>query len=125
MLSFSCHLSLGFVGHSSEVSANKFLATTASNTDDDHGAHQHRTIVDELNWDLMLELNGEKRWRGDVHGVNDVNSGGNIVYVSPGIRVSLQRFSAFFSAGYPLLDDSNGRQSDVDFRIMGGVGLAF
>jgi hypothetical protein len=93
--------------------------------DHDHGAHQHRTIVDELNWDLMLELNGEKRWRGDVHGVNDVNSGGNIVYVSPGIRVSLQRFSAFFSAGYPLLDDSNGRQSDVDFRIMGGVGLAF
>ncbi|MFT4560965.1 MAG: hypothetical protein ACI9BW_000703 [Gammaproteobacteria bacterium] len=102
------------------------LAVVFSPTKDhDHGAHEHSSFIDEITWDLMLELNGEQRWRDNVQGIDDGNSGGSVVYLSPGIRASLQRFSAFFSVGYPLVDDSNGRQSDVDFRIMGGLGFGF
>ncbi|MFT4585632.1 MAG: hypothetical protein ACI8XZ_005406, partial [Gammaproteobacteria bacterium] len=115
-------------GQDSELGDALFynLAVVFSPTKDhDHGGHEHSSIIDEVAWDLMLEINGEQRWSDKVRGVNDANSGGNIIYLSPGIRASFRQLSAFFSFGYPLVDDSNGHQSDVDFRIMGGVGFGF
>ena len=49
--------------------------------------------------DLVLELNGE--WHGhEVEGgVKDANSGGNVIYLSPGLRISMDKWSAFASVG--------------------------
>jgi len=94
-------------------------------TGHDHGRHQHSSVLDEIRWELMLELNGEQRWKNNVSGRSEANSGGNVIYLSPGVRVSCAKFSAFVSFGYPMVDDSNGWQLGIDYRLSGGVAIAF
>jgi hypothetical protein len=91
----------------------------------DHGGHQHTSLLDEIRWELMLELNGEQRWKNRISGSNEANSGGNVIYLSPGLRASYAKFSAFFSFGYPVVDDPNGWQSDIDFRLSGGIAIGY
>ncbi len=93
--------------------------------DHDHRAHEHASLIDDLRWELMLEINGEQRWEDRVRNTTEANSGGNVVYLSPGARISYQNISAFLSYGYPVVDDSIGWQSDFDFRLSGGIAVAF
>jgi len=87
-----------------------------------HQGHDHS----HLSWDLMLELNGEHRQKNDVDGERDANTGGDVVFLSPGVRLSSSHsWSLFLSAGTPVYDDFNGIQTDVDYRLVGGVGFAF
>jgi len=87
-----------------------------------HRGHDHS----HLKWDLMLELNGEYREKNDVDGENDVNTGGDVIFLSPGVRVSSSdQWSLFVSVGKSVYDDFNGRQTDVDYRLVGGLGFAF
>jgi hypothetical protein len=86
------------------------------------GHHDHSHIT----WDVMLELNGEYRKKNEVDGNTEDNTGGDIIYLSPGIRVSSSAsWSLFMSAGIPVYDDLNGRQADTDYRLVGGIGFAF
>ncbi len=94
-------------------------------TDHDHGTHQHQSPLDEIRWELVLEVNGEMRWKDRLDGRHEVNSGGNRIYLSPGLRVSFKQASAFVSVGYPVVDDANGWQSDIELRIVGGVAIGF
>jgi hypothetical protein len=88
----------------------------------DHHGHDHS----HLKWDLMLELNGEYRGKNDVDGEKDDNTGGDVIFLSPGVRLSSSdTWSLFLSVGTPVYDDYNGRQTDVDYRLVGGVGFAF
>lgn len=74
----------------------------------------------------MLEFNGEYRDKNDVDGEKDGNTGGDIIFLSPGVRVSSSdRWSLFLSAGKTVYDDFNGIQTDVDYRLVGGLGFAF
>ncbi len=82
-------------------------------------AHRH------LRWELMLELNGEKRWKNAIAGTHERNSGGNLVYLAPGVRLSYGAAGGFLSVGIPLLDDPNGAQTDVDYRLVGGLSYVF
>jgi hypothetical protein len=87
-----------------------------------HHDHQHS----HLKWDLMLELNGEYRDKNDVDGDKDDNTGGDVIFLSPGVRLSSSdRWSLFLSVGKSVYDDFNGRQTDVDYRMVGGFGFAF
>ncbi|MCZ6773746.1 MAG: hypothetical protein O7G83_17440, partial [Proteobacteria bacterium] len=83
------------------------------------GAHPH------LRWDAMLEINGETRWKNEIGGASEAHSGGTVVYLSPGLRVSYRRVGAFVSIGYPIVDTPEGVQSDVNFRLIGGVSFVF
>lgn len=77
-------------------------------------------------WDLMLELNGQWRQKQNVNGATDKNSGGNIIFLSPGLRVTMDdKWSMFASIGIPILEDLNGKQPDTDFRIIVGTGWSF
>ena len=74
----------------------------------------------------MLEVNGEYRDKNDVDGEKDEHTGGDVVFLSPGVRVSSSdRWSLFLSAGKTVYDDFNGIQTDVDYRLVGGLGFAF
>ena len=87
-----------------------------------HHGHDHS----HLKWDLMLELNAEHRDNNEVNGEQDDNSGGEVIFLSPGIRVSSSdNWSLFVSLGKSIYDDFNGRQTDVDYRLVGGIGYAF
>ena len=95
---------------------------------DSHATHEHDhhagSEYSGLKLDLSVELNGETRRKNKISGVSEDNSGGTIVYVSPGVRVSSGKFSGFISYGIQVVENQNGVQTDVDSRIVAGISLA-
>lgn len=92
------------------------------------GAHEHAAASTEhshLAWDLVLELNGERTRRQTIAGREDPNSGGNVVYLSPGVRLSGESWSAWLSAGRPVVRHLNGVQHEPDYRLVAGVAARF
>ena len=75
--------------------------------------------------DLVLEVNGEWHAKEVAAGVSDQNSGGNTVYLSPGLRLSQGNWSSFVSVGVPVIKDTNGLQSEPTIRLMTGIGVSF
>lgn len=84
-----------------------------------HGGHNHTGL------DLVLELNGEWRDEETVAGEVDGNSGGNLLFLSPGVRASGQSWAASVSFGVPVSENLNGIQVDPDWRLIGGVNVSF
>jgi hypothetical protein len=72
--------------------------------------------------DLVLELNGEWHDRQSGEGLH---SGGNTVYLSPGLRLSIDKWSGFVSVGVPIVNDLNGIQPEPEWRVLTGVGVNF
>lgn len=69
-------------------------------------------------WTGILELNGTWQDYLKSGGMTDPNSGGNIVYISPGVRYSGgSNWNTALSIGTPIVKDSNGFQTDPDYRI--------
>jgi Putative MetA-pathway of phenol degradation len=90
-----------------------------------HDHHEHGTnLLDYI--DVVLELNGDYRKKTDISGEKEAHSGGNTLYVSPGVRVGIgHTWSLFTSVGIPIIDDLNGVQSESDYRIFGGISKSF
>lgn len=79
-------------------------------------------IPGKIMLDLVLEANGEWKQKEEIDGSKDENSGGHILYLSPGMRVRLNNsVSAFISVGIPVIQDLNGIQSDTNFRTLLGI----
>jgi hypothetical protein len=76
-------------------------------------------------FDVILELNGEWHGRQVIGGVTDPNSGGNVVYLSPGVRFSMDKWSAFASVGFPVVNQMYGIQAEPDWRLLTGVAVSF
>ena len=75
--------------------------------------------------DAMLELNGEWHDKQRTAGVADPNSGGNTVFLSPGLRLTVEKWSGFLSLGIPVVTDVNGTQAKSDWRLLTGAAAAF
>jgi hypothetical protein len=71
------------------------------------------------------ELNGEWHDHQKVAGVIDPNSGGNTVYLAPGLRATYDRFSSFALVGVPIANHMNGLQSKPDYKVLFGMAVAF
>ncbi|PCI12432.1 MAG: hypothetical protein COB71_08975 [Thiotrichales bacterium] len=77
----------------------------------EHSSHQH------IAGDTILELNGKRRAKNEAHETRSAHSGGNLIDLSPGVRITLaNRWNLYTSLSIPVLDDSNGTQVDVDCR---------
>ncbi len=84
-------------------------------------SHGHPTTLD-----LILEANGD--WRDKVveNGDEDGNTGGNVVFLSSGARLSWGcGWAATVSTGVPVLKDLNGIQSEPGLRILVGISRGF
>lgn len=91
----------------------------------DHASHDHSDSESTgVEWDLLIELNGETRAKNEISGIEDENSGGSILFLSPGVRVSAGKFGGFISVGMPVIENQNGKQTDIDTRIVAGLSLA-
>lgn len=101
-----------------------------------HRAHRHAKVESHLHHveaaptpslavDLILELNGEWAAKQQAGGVKDDNSGGHSLYLSPGIRFSYDKVSAFATVGVPFVNDLNGYQAEPDWRLFTGVAMSF
>ncbi len=93
--------------------------------DDDGHQHAHAHAHAGLALDLVLELNGEWHAEQVTDGISDPNSGGNTIFLSPGLRLSEDKWSGFVSVGIPIVDDLNGIQSEPDWRVLIGGSLSF
>jgi hypothetical protein len=91
----------------------------------DDGHHHAHQEANGPALDAVLELNGEWHAKEATQGVKDENSGGTTIYVSPGLRLSLDHWSSFVSWGIPVLKDLNGIQSEPDWRIATGAFVSF
>lgn len=95
------------------------------------GSHRHKHRHEEAPapqgpaLDLVLEVNGEWHARQEVAGARDPNSGGSVVFLSPGLRLSYERWSGFVSVGVPIVNDLNGLQAEPDWRLLTGVAANF
>ena len=93
--------------------------------------HRHAHPLDKIpaapQWtvDLILEMNGEWHDFESTSGVRDPNSGGNVILLSPGVRIARGAFSGFASFGIPVVNDMNGLQSKTSYRLLTGVAYAF
>jgi len=77
-------------------------------------------------WTAILELNGERQDRQITAGVQDRNSGGNTVFISPGVRYSGGKsWNTALSVGAPIVKDLNGYQTPPDYRITYRFVVAF
>jgi len=83
------------------------------------GAHSHRGV------DLALELNGEWHDEQSEHGERDPNSGGHVLYLSPGVRVVHDQTAGYLSIGTPVVSDMNGVQAEPDLRLIAGLSRRF
>jgi hypothetical protein len=75
--------------------------------------------------DAVLELNGEWHGKDETANVLDPSSGGHVLLLSPGLRVSYGGFAGFASFGIPIVNQMNGLQSKTEYRLLTGVAYAF
>ena len=98
-----------------------------------HAGHSHGRMVTKapvaaaphahVALDALLELNGEWHDKQQTAGVVDPNSGGNTIYVSPGLRLTVENWSSYVLVGIPVVNDLNGIQAPPAWRVIGGVSV--
>ena len=80
----------------------------------------------DVAWDLVLELNGEWRDKEDIDGETNDDSGGTLLFLSPGIRATTDFGMSFsLSVGAPIITDLNGLQSTPQWRAIAGISMGF
>lgn len=80
----------------------------------DHRAHRHS---DDFNVSLVLEANGEWTGKTEIDNHKSEHSGGNLVYFSPGLTLTLHQWVLSASVGVPHAD-LNGLQGEPDLRFL-------
>jgi hypothetical protein len=87
-------------------------------------AFSYRAVKKPITVDLLFEANGEWKQKQKTDGAEDENSGGNVVFLSPGIKFSWDKnCMAYLSFGFPVVQDLNGIQADAKYR--GSAGLIY
>lgn len=99
--------------------------THADGTVHRHGPEAAQPTAPQFTLDGVLELNAEWHDRERVAGISNRSSGGNTVYLSPGLRASYANLSGFVSVGVPVVNHINGIQSKPSHRVVGGLALSF
>jgi hypothetical protein len=89
-----------------------------------HG-HEEPAATPAPALDLVLELNGELHQKQVTSGVVDQNSGGTLIYLSPGFRLSYDKWSSYVSVGILIVNEPYGIQPEASWRLISGVSLAF
>jgi hypothetical protein len=90
--------------------------------------HQHSHMQEAFRGpalDLVVELNGEWHAKEVQSGVTDSNSGGNTLYLAPGLRFSKDNWSSYLSVGIPIINDLNGIQAEPEIRVVTGLSVTF
>lgn len=97
-----------------------------------HGGHHHDHAAEPrshgsgpLAVDVSLGINGQWHGKQAIAGVLDDNTGGNVVMLTPSVRVSIDKWEGFVNFGIPISRELNGIQSEPNWQLSTGVALAF
>ena len=97
-----------------------YRAGTGPHFHDDGSFERHSAL------DYVLELNGEWQDSEAIGAEIDPHSGGNQLFLSPGIRyLSKNRWNAALSIGIPIVDNLKGIQNDPEPRAVLSLGFDF
>lgn len=103
---------------------NAALSYRLAQMDHSHGARADDTAHGHLAWDVLLELNARSQRMNKTLGIDDDNSGGTVVFLSPGLRLSAASgWSGFLSLGVPISEKLKGEQTDTRYRLIAGVSV--
>jgi hypothetical protein len=75
--------------------------------------------------DALLEINGEWHDKQRTAGIVDPNSGGNTIFISPGLRLTVENWSTYMMVGFPVVNVYNGIQATPTWRVLAGVSAVF
>ena len=96
-----------------------------------HGGHDHAedqtagNSFGPMTIDLTLGLNADWHDQQEINNMRDGNTGGTVVYLSPGVRVSTERTTASLTLGIPIATHLDGYQSEPDWRLASSFGVKF
>ena len=91
---------------------------------DQHSKSHHDSLA--FGVDVFVELNGEYRQKDSISGIENDNTGGNVLYLSIGTRLTTNKsFNAFALVSLPMLENLYGLQTDNDYKMVLGVGYSF
>ncbi|WP_439368633.1 transporter [Bradyrhizobium sp. PMVTL-01] len=100
-----------------------------------HAGHDHSRMITKASTvtaphghvavDALLEINGEWHDKQRIAGISDPNSGGNTVFVSPGVRLTMDNWSSYVLVGIPVINNYNGVQATPSWRTLVGVSAVF
>jgi len=75
---------------------------------------------------VFTEANLRHLFKSEEEGERDPNTGGTVLFLSPGVRFSVHRDVALtFSAQFPVVQDLNGTQLETDFRVLAALTATF
>ena len=89
---------------------------------DNPETHEHGS---ERSLDLTLGLNGAWHDRQEIAGVRDDNTGGHVLYFTPGLRLNGERTTTSFTFDIPIATSLNGVQSEPDWQFNTSIGVKF
>jgi hypothetical protein len=82
--------------------------------------------IRDAQMNLTLELNGVYAAKNETDGVTLANSGGNTLFLSPGVQYILTgNFLLEASGQLPILQDLNGSQLETDYAVLFGFRYLF
>jgi len=100
-----------------------------------HAGHDHSRMVTKapmvtaphghVALDALLEINGEWHDKQRTFGIADPNSGGNTIFISPGLRLTIENWSGYVLVGIPVVNDYNGIQATPTWRVLTGFSAVF
>ena len=91
-----------------------------------HGGVEHASpAAPAPSLEATLAINGQWSGKQMIAGIRDDNTGANTVFLTPGLRLSVDRWSTFLNVGIPIANHSNGVQSDPTLQVTSGVAVRF
>ena len=80
----------------------------------------------DLDWNLVLELNGIWTEKVEFRGLKDNSHGGLTVFLSPGLRMSIdKKWISNLSIGFPVIEDLNGDQPATNLQMFFSLNRLF
>ena len=77
-------------------------------------------------FDLQMELNGDLKGKAELDGKEQDNSGGHIIYLSPGVHFKFNKGMHFdVCVPVPVYRDLNGTQLSEDYRVVTKLAIKF
>jgi len=76
-------------------------------------------------WNVVLEANGQWEQRAQDHSRRIDNTGGHLLFLSPGVQVATKHFVIETSIQLPVLQNLNGNQVEPDFTLVGSIRATF
>lgn len=102
------------------------LGGRADSQDHDHHDHEHDHAATGIDWDLVLEVNGERQEEETIGGIEQSETASHVVFLSPGLRATLPSgWSGYLSVGTPIHEDVERAHPEPEFRVIAGIGKAF